>query len=208
MAKLSERREQILHFIQEFNKEKRYSPSIREIMKGCKISSPAVVQHHLKILEREGHIAHVPEVSRSITLVDGNRQTVKIPLLGYIAAGEPLPVLQPDSWSNQALEILEVPAGLIGVKDNIYALRVKGVSMIDALIDDNDLVIMQGTQTAQNGEMVAVWLRREREVTLKKIYQEKGRIRLQPANREMKPFYADPENVEIQGKVIAVFRRL
>ena len=208
MAKLSERREQILHFIQEFGKEKRYSPSIREIMKGCKISSPAVVQHHLKILEREGHIAHVPEVSRSITLVDGNRQTVKIPLLGYIAAGKPLPVLQPDSWSNQALEMLEVPAGLIGVKDNIYALRVKGVSMIDALIDDNDLVIMQGTQTAQNGEMVAVWLRREREVTLKKIYQEKGRIRLQPANREMKPFYADPENVEIQGKVIAVFRRL
>src|SRR5512139_417083 len=107
MTRLSERRKQILHFIQEFNKEKRYSPSIREIMQGCKISSPAVVQHHLKTLEREGHIAHVPEVSRSITLVQGDRQTVRIPLLGYIAAGEPLPVLQPDSWSNQALEILE-----------------------------------------------------------------------------------------------------
>jgi repressor LexA len=207
MTRISERRKQILNFIQGFKKEKRYSPSIREIMRGCKISSPAVVQHHLKILEREGHIAHVPDVSRSITLIDGDQQTVRIPLLGYIAAGEPLPVFQPDSWSNQVLETLELPAGLIGVKDNIYALKVKGVSMIDALIDDNDFVIMQGTRTAQNGEMVAVWLRREREVTLKKIYQEKGRIRLQPANREMKPFYADPENVEIQGRVIAVFRR-
>jgi repressor LexA len=208
MTRISERRKQILNFIQGFKKEKRYSPSIREIMRGCKISSPAVVQHHLKILEREGHIAHVPEVSRSITLVDSDRQTVKIPLLGYIAAGKPLPVLQPDSWSNPVLEMLELPAELIGAKDNIYALKVKGVSMIDAFIDDNDFVIMQETRTAQNGEMVAVWLRREREVTLKKIYQEKGRIRLQPANREMKPLYVDPANVEIQGRVIAVFRRL
>jgi repressor LexA len=208
MTRISERRKQILNFIQGFKKEKRYSPSIREIMRGCKISSPAVVQHHLKILEREGHIAHVPEVSRSITLVDSDKQTVKIPLLGYIAAGEPLPVLQPDSWSNPVLEMLELPAELIGAKDNIYALKVKGVSMIDAFIDDNDFVIMQETRTAQNGEMVAVWLRREREVTLKKIYQEKGRIRLQPANREMKPIYVDPANVEIQGRVIAVFRRL
>lgn len=208
MARLSERRKQILSFIQGFNKEKRYSPSIREIMRGCKISSPAVVQHHLKILEREGHIAHVPEVSRSITLMESGKQTIKVPLLGYIAAGKPLPVLQPDSWSNQVLEILEIPAELIGAKDNIYALKVKGISMIDALIDDNDFVIMQESRTAQNGEMAAVWLKKEREVTLKKIYQEKGRIRLQPANREMKPFYADPANVEIQGRVIAVFRRL
>jgi len=208
MTRLSERRKQILYFIQEFNKEKRYSPSIREIMRGCKISSPAVVQHHLKVLERQGHIAHVPEVSRSITLVETNQKTLRIPLLGYIAAGKPLPVLQPDSWSNQVLEMLELPAELIGSKDNNYALKVKGLSMIDALIDDNDFVIMQETRTAQNGEMVAVWLRREREVTLKKIYQEKGRIRLQPANREMKPLYVDPANVEIQGKVIAVFRRL
>jgi repressor LexA len=208
MTKLSERRNQILSYIREFNKERHYSPSVREIMAGCRISSPAVVQHHLKMLEREGQIAHVPEVSRSITLLDGGKPTVKIPLLGYIAAGKPLPLLQPDSWSNPVLEVLEVPAELIGSKANLYALKVQGLSMIDALIDDNDFVIMQETRTAENGEMVAVWLRREKEVTLKKFYREKDRIRLQPANREMKPFYADAANVEIQGKIIAVFRRL
>ncbi len=208
MAKLSKRRGQVFQFIQKFSEKKGYSPSIRNIMEGCKISSPAVVQHHLKMLEREGQISHEPVVSRSITLRDREKQTVKIPLLGYIAAGQPLPFLQPDSWSNEVLEILELPSHLIGGKKDIFALKVKGVSMIDALIDDDDLVIMQSTKTAQNGETVAVWLKKEREVTLKKFYQEKDRIRLQPANREMKPFYVDSENVEIQGKVIGVFRRL
>ncbi len=177
-------------------------------MGGCKISSPAVVQHHLKMLEREGQITHEPVVSRGITLREREKQTLKVPLLGYIAAGQPLPFIQPDSWSNEVLEMLELPSRLTKGKKDIFALKVKGVSMIDALIDDNDIVIMQSVKTAQNGEMVAVWLKKEREVTLKKFYQEKGRIRLQPANKEMKPFYVDPENVEIQGKVIGVFRKL
>jgi len=208
MQRPSKRREQIFHFIRGFTERKGYSPSIRDIMRDCKISSPAVVQHHLKMLEREDRITHVPDVSRSITLRERDAQTIKIPLLGYIAAGQPLPYFQPDSWSNEVLDVLELPSNLIGKEKNIFALKVKGVSMIDALIDDDDFVIMQSIKTAQNGEMVAVWLKREREVTLKKFYLEEGRIRLQPANREMKAFYTDPENVEIQGKVIGVFRRL
>jgi repressor LexA len=208
VGRLSERRDHILQFIKEFNRENRYSPSIREIMRGCKISSPAVVQHHLKTLEREGFIAHVPEISRSITVMENDDQRTRIPLLGHIAAGKPLPFIQPDSWSNNVLEMLEVPSRFIRTNRRVYALKVKGLSMIDALIDDDDIVIMQEARTAENGEMVAVWLRKEKEVTLKKFYKEKGRIRLQPANREMKPYYADAENVEIQGKVIAVFRRL
>jgi len=90
----------------------------------------------------------------------------------------------------------------------VYALKVKGTSMLDALIDDGDIVLMQSANTAENGEMVAVWLREEQEVTLKKIYREPGRVCLKPANRLMKPLYCQPENVEIQGKVIAVLRKL
>jgi repressor LexA len=177
-------------------------------MRGCKISSPAVVQHHLKMLERQGHVTHVPEIPRSITLIERTRQAIRIPLLGYIAAGQPLPYFQPDSWSNEVLEIVELPSHFIGQTKDTFALKVKGTSMIDALIDDGDIVIMQAAKTAQNGEMVAVWLKKEREVTLKRFYQEDGRIRLQPANSAMKPLYVHPENVEIQGKVIGVLRRL
>ena len=208
MPQLTKRRDQILRFIQNFCQGKGYSPSIREIMQGCRISSSALVQYHLQVLEREGKITHEPDVPRSITLVEDNRQTVKIPLLGYIAAGEPLPVLQSDSWSNEVLDILEIPSSLIGKKKSIFALKVKGGSMIDALIDDNDIVVMQSTKIAENGQMVAVWFRKGKEVTLKRFYQEKSRIRLQPANPQMKPLYPDPENIEIQGRVIGVFRRL
>ena len=207
MLRLSKRRDQIFRFIQRFTEEKGYSPSVREIMRHCKITSPSVVQHHLKVLEREGKITHEPDVSRSITLPARRKQTIKIPLLGYIAAGQPLPYLQPDSWTNEVFEIVELPF-FIGEKKDTFALKVKGTSMIDALIDDGDIVIMQATKTAQNGEMVAVWLKNEREVTLKKFYQEDGRIRLQPANSEMKPLYVDAENVEVQGRVIGVLRRL
>ena len=207
MTRFSERRKQILDFIERFTEGKGYSPSVREIMLHCEITSPSVVQHHLKVLEREGKITHEPAASRSITLRERDKQTIEIPLLGYIAAGQPLPYLQPDSWSNEVLEIVELPS-FTGQMKNAFALKVKGTSMIDALIDDGDIVIMQAAKTAQNGEMVAVWLKKEREVTLKKFYHEDGRIRLQPANSAMKPLYVDAENVEVQGRVIGVLRRL
>jgi repressor LexA len=104
--------------------------------------------------------------------------------------------------------MLELPADMASAKDNVYALQVKGLSMIDALIDDGDIVVMQATNTVNNGEMAAVWLKAEQEVTLKKVYRERERIRLQPANSQMEPMYHDPENVEVQGKVIGVIRRL
>jgi repressor LexA len=131
-----------------------------------------------------------------------------VPILGYIAAGEPIPVPQSDTWTNHSLEALELPYELMDMKDNSYALLVKGMSMIDALVADGDIVVMYATNTVQDGEMAAVWLKREQEVTLKKVYREPGRIRLQPANTLMKPIYHDPENVEIQGRVIGVIRRL
>jgi len=207
MAQLPERRRQILDIIREFMEERGYPPTVRDIMRSCSISSTAVVQHHLRMLEKEGYINRDPEVSRSITIAERERHRAKVPILGYIAAGEPIPVPQSDTWTHDNLGALELSFELMDVKNNLYALQVKGLSMIDALIDDGDLVIMQPTNTVDDGEMAAVWLNEEQEVTLKKVYREAGRIRLQPANKQMEPFYHDPENVQIQGRVVGVIRR-
>lgn len=208
MARTSQRRQQILTFIHEFIERKGYPPTVRDILHSCHISSPAVVQHHLKVLENEGHISHEPGIRRSITLTDRPGHTTRVPLLGYIAAGQPIPVPQSDAWHEEPLEMLELPADMAAAKDNVYALKAKGLSMIDALIDDGDIVIMQATNAVDNGETAAVWLKSEQEVTLKKVYRERERIRLQPANSQMKPMYHDPENVEVQGRAIAVVRSL
>lgn len=208
MAQTSQRRQQILTFIREFIEQKGYPPTVRDILHSCHISSPAVVQHHLKVLENQGHIRHEPGIRRSITLTDRPGPAIRVPLLGYIAAGQPIPVPQSDAWHGEPLEMLELPADMAGTRGNIYALKVKGLSMIDALIDDGDIVIMQATSTVNNGETAAVWLKAEQEVTLKKVYWESNRIRLQPANSQMQPMYHDPENVEVQGKAIGVIRSL
>jgi repressor LexA len=208
MAQTSQRRQQILSFIREFIDRKGYPPTVRDILHSCHISSPSVVQHHLKVLENEGHISREPGIRRSITLADREAQGRQVPLLGYIAAGQPIPVPQSDAWHEEPMEMLELPADMASTRGNIYALKVKGLSMIDALIDDGDVVIMQATNTVNNGETAALWLKAEQEVTLKKVYRERGLVCLLPANRQMEPMYHDPENVEVQGKVIGVIRSM
>jgi repressor LexA len=132
-----------------------------------------------------------------------------VPVIGQIAAGEPIPVPSSDSWNSlAAAEIIEVPQSLLRGKENIYALKVKGLSMIDALINDGDTVLMQYTNTVENGEMAAVWLKSEKTATLKKVFVSSKRVRLQPANSQMQPLYAEPDDVEIQGRVLAVIRKL
>jgi repressor LexA len=199
-------REKILTFIRDFIAEKGYGPSIRDIQKGCQLSSTAVVQHHLNVLEREGHIHRDPEVFRSIQLA-GRKKTVPVPLLGTIAAGEPIPVPVTETWQNEALETIDVAEDFASRK-GVYALRVKGLSLIDALIDDGDIVLIEPVSEVNDGDMVAVWLKDKQEVTLKRIFREKGRVCLQPANCQMGPLYTHPDNIEIQGKVVAVIRRL
>lgn len=199
-------REGILEYIRRFFDERGYAPTVRDILRGCNISSTSLVQYHLNVLEKEGQIRRDPEVFRSIQLVE--KDIIEVPLLGAIAAGEPIPVVDSGTWSNRAEETLRLTTDVVGSKGDIYALKVKGTSMLDALIDDGDVVIMEVAQTAEDGEMAAVWLKNEQEVTLKKIYREPGRIRLQPANSEMKATYTGPENIEVQGKVVAVLRRL
>ena len=203
---LNTTRENILQFIHGFIDERGYSPTVRDILKGCVISSTAVVQYHLDVLEKEGRIHRDPEIFRSIRLYQ-KKSTVIVPILGTIAAGTPIPVPNSDNWTTPAAETIELPQDMIGSKQ-VFALRVKGQSMIDALIDDGDIVLMETASSAENGEMVAVWLKDREEVTLKKIYVESDRVLLKPANQSLKPMQQNPDNVEIQGKVIGVIRKL
>jgi len=199
----------ILNFIRKFFDERGYAPTVRDIARGCNISTPSVVQHHLNTLERQGYIHRDPEVFRSIQLVEKKREAVsRVPLLGTIAAGEPIPVPTPDTWTIIPEETLQLTEEITQGKKGVYALKVKGMSMIDALVDDGDIVLIQQTSTVEDGEVAAVWLKIEQEVTLKKVYHETGRIRLQPANKEMEPMHYQPEDVEIQGKVVGVLRKL
>jgi repressor LexA len=126
-----------------------------------------------------------------------------VPVVGQIAAGQPIPVPSAETWNAQDFEdAIEVTDQMTKGKDNVFALRVKGTSMIDALVNDGDLVLMEPTSSWDDGDMVAVWLKDREETTLKKIYRDGGRVRLQPANAAMDPIYVDAQNVEVQGKVL------
>ena len=204
----SSRRQKILDFIIEFNIHHGYTPTYDEIKTGCGINSVSSVQHHIGVLEQEGRILRNPRISRGIQIAKSIvANTVEVPLLGTIAAGEPIPVPNSDSWTTVPEEVLELPADLLQGKHQVFALKVKGISMIDALIDDGDIIVMETAHTAENGETVAVWLRDKQVVTLKKLFREPDHIRLQPANPLLKPILTSPDNVEIQGRLLAVIRK-
>jgi repressor LexA len=206
---LSPKQERIISFVTEFLSDKGYPPTIRDIAAGCGISSTSVVAYNLNKLEQAGYIRRHSDISRGIKFLtpqQKGRKLVYIPIVGVIAAGEPIPV--PDTGNIAPNEGLEVSEELIRGKQDIYALRVKGDSMLDALIGDGDIVLMDYVGSAENGDMVAIWLKEEQEVTLKRFFAEPNRIRLEPANRQMKPIYTTPDNVEIQGRVVAVIRRI
>lgn len=212
MKTLSSRQKQIIEFISGFWLKRSYPPTVRDIVNGCGISSTSVVDYNLDILEREGYIRRHPGVSRGIELISrahGGSQAFKVPLIGQIAAGTPIPVPDSETWNIAATsDTIDVTDDMTRGRDKVFALKVRGSSMIDALINDGDTVIMEHVNVVENGEMAAVWLKEEKEVTLKKVYRERGRIRLQPANSTMEPIYAAPDNVEVQGRVIAVIRQL
>jgi repressor LexA len=178
-----------------------------------------VVDYNLRALEDAGHIRRDRNKSRAIELVDaagrgkGRNTSFMIPVAPTpIAAGSPIPVLDDILAGATTEDVVEVTGDLLGRHashiDRLYALRVKGQSMIDALINDGDLVILESRETAENGQTVAAWLKTEQEATLKRFYLEDGRVRLQPANATMQPIYTDPDNIEIKGRVVGVIRRM
>jgi len=211
---LSDRQRGILKFIQGFLTDNGYPPTIREIGEATGITSTSVVDYNLKALERLGLIRRDREVSRGIDVLAGSvRQAlgsiVRVPLLGRIAAGEPIPVPEEDAAYVDEDEVLELTRDILrGYGDELYALRVQGSSMIDALVNDGDIVVMRPQRMVENGEMAAIWLKEERETTLKRFYREGAVVRLQPANPTMQPVLVPAANVEIQGKVVAVVRQV
>lgn len=209
MADLSGKQLQILEFLRSFVSDKDYPPSIRDIQEGCAISSTSVVDYNLRKLEEKGYIRRDREVSRGIEILGsrGRRQRViEVPILGAIAAGQPIPVPTSERWGNDAEDTVVVTDDMIKGRTNVFALRVKGTSMIEDLIDDGDIVFLEPCQAAEDGDKVAVWLKDRGEVTLKRFYHEGSRVRLQPANSTMQPIYTTPENVEVQGKFVSSFR--
>jgi len=209
MKDLSRRQRAILDFIETFLDENDYPPTIRDIQGELGISSTSVVDYNLKVLEAHNMIRRNRNISRGIELIGrtpGRRNVVTLPVIGQIAAGQPIPAPE-DLATGEALETIELSTDMVpdGGR-NLFALRVKGTSMIDCLINDGDVVVLRHQETCENGETVAVWLKDEKETTLKKFFHEGERVRLQPANVTMSPIYTDPENIEIQGKLVTVVR--
>lgn len=209
MQELSGKQGLILEFLRTFIEDKDYPPSIRDIQDGCGISSTSVVDYNLRKLEEKNYIRRDREVSRGIEILGsrGRRpRIVEVPILGSIAAGQPIPVPTSERWGSDAEDSVAVTEDMIKGRPNVFALRVKGTSMIDDLIDDGDIVFLEPARAANDGDKVAVWLKDRGEVTLKRIYHEGARVRLQPANSTMQPIYTTADNVEIQGRFISSIR--
>jgi len=213
---LGERHQRILDFLLEYQRENKYPPSIREIGVKTGITSTSVVNYYLDQLEKKGMIERDRKISRGVRLsgLNASADTLRVPILGPIAAGIPLPELQPgvSFVTDNEAHAVDIARSLLPARekgDTLFALEVKGDSMIDAMINDGDIVVMRPASEARNGEMVAVWLPRDNEATLKYFFKEKDRYRLQPANPTMKPIFikkSDP--LEIKGKVVMVIRKM
>ena len=218
---LSEKHKRILQFLADYQAKNDRPPSIREICAKVGISSTSVVNYDLDQLERRGYIIRDDRVSRGLRLTDKIKEVVqmvedllRVPIVGPIAAGLPLPDLQPGVnyiIGNEA-DAVDIARSLLPSKEkgnDLYALEVKGNSMIDAMINDGDIVVMKPALEARNGEMVAIWFPDENSATLKYFFKEKDGFTLKPANPTMKSIHI-PKNrqLEIKGKVVMVIRKM
>lgn len=215
---LSPRQSAMLAYIGKYVAKNGYPPSMREMGEAVDISSTSVVSYNLNILQAKGYIQRDREISRGVKLLDKavehqvsvlDEIIINVPVLGRIMASEPVPIPDDSTSPLDVDESIALTRDILQEDGPVYALQVKGDSMIDALIHDGDIVIMKPETEPKNGDLVAAWLKAEKETTLKRFYLEnKHRVRLQPANPTMEPIYVHPSNLEIQGKVIAVIRQL
>jgi repressor LexA len=224
---LTDRHKRILAYLESYQKKTGYPPSIREIGEHTGVTSTSVVNYYLDQLEEAEYIVRESNISRGIrilktfgdsvtTLAKDTASSVsemlKIPIVGRIVAGSPIPVPSSDFSHFDPETGINIARSMLPARekaDELFALEVHGDSMVDAMVNDGDLVVMKKINSANNGDMVAVWLRDRDETTLKYFYLEGNRVRLQPANPTMKPIYIDdPATVEVQGKVVLVIRQL
>ena len=196
-----ERCAEIYKYIKEFLMKKGYPPSVREIGEKVGLSSSSTVHSYLHMLEADGKIHRDPTKPRAIELVGDNpwENLLRVPLVGNVAAGVPI------TAEENIEEVFSVPSSLIGTQDDTFMLRVQGESMINAGIFDGDYIFVKEQNTAKNGEIVVALVENE-EATVKRIFFEKDRVKLQPENDTMKPFYE--KNVVVLGKVIGVYRQM
>ena len=205
MKGLTKRQDEILTYIKEYVVSNGYPPTVREICAAIGVSSPATVHAHLQNLENKGMIKKEETKNRAIELLVDNEfapkddMVVEVPLLGRITAGSPIEAIEhPD-------EYFSLPAYMIPNDKEVFTLNVSGESMINAGIFDGDIIVIEKTNTARNGEIVAA-MTAENEVTLKRFYKEDGYFRLQPENDTMDPIILD--QVTILGKAIGLYRKL
>jgi len=230
---LSNRHKKIIKFLTEFQENSGYSPSIREIGESIGVKSTSLVDYYLKQLEDMGYITREQHISRSICLLrpaeagrtaaekiaEGIRKAgsaidelLSVPVLGRIVASEPIPMPATDVGYFDSESSIEIARSLLPARekgDDLFALEVQGDSMVDAMVNDGDIIIMKRAQQAENGEMVAVWLDDKDETTLKYFFREPKGIRLQPANPNMGPIFVDnPASLRVMGKVVMVIRQM
>lgn len=199
MSILSEKQRQVYDFIVSFVETQGHSPTIKDISRKFGFSSPATVHKYLVVLEKAGYIVRgTRNALVQLLPVHKNTEAAEVPLLGRIAAGRPIDAVLHG-------ETVTIPKELLG-RGSTYALRVVGDSMIDEHIADGDLIIVEHSESAHNGETVVAMVE-DVGATVKKFYLEKGQIRLQPANPNHSPLFFSPEQVKIQGRVIGVIRR-
>ena len=193
-----ENQQKILDFIKSEIEDKGYPPSVREICAAVGLRSTSTVHAHLNHLEAQGLIRRDPTKPRALEVLDGSQPRGRsVPLVGRVTAGQPILAMQ------NIDEYLTLPQSVLG-QGTMFSLRVEGESMIDAGIMDGDIVVLRQQDTAENGEIV-VAMTPEDEATLKRIYYEEGRVRLQPENATMAPIYAD--SVTVLGKLVALIRQ-
>jgi repressor LexA len=202
---LYKRQKEILDYISQYIQKNGTSPTLREIANAMELSSLATVHEHLQALQKKGIIKRFEGTVRGIKIldeaIDTTMQGIALPLVGYIAAGEPIEAIE------NPLETVTVAPDLVSKSKRCYVLQVKGDSMIEMGIFDGDYVVIQQQETAADGDVVVALINGEF-ATLKSIYKEPGgKIRLQPANSTMDPIYEDSRNVQVQGKVTGVIRR-
>ena len=201
MELLTKRQKDVLNVIKKYIATNGYPPTVREIAEIMKLSSPATIQVHLDMIEKKGYIKKHGNMNRTIELLVNNEyentQAIDIPLLGKVTAGSPIEAIENPN------EYFTVPNSLVNGKKEIFALNVSGDSMINAGIFDNDIVIIEKSNTAHNGDIV-VAMNDDNEVTIKRFYKENNHFRLQPENDYMEPIILD--NVTILGKLIGLYR--
>lgn len=201
---LYKRQKEILDYISQYIQANSTSPTLQEIADAMGLSSLATVHEHLQALTKKGVIRRYEGAVRGIEIIDQTinaaLQGIELPLVGYIAAGEPIDALE------DSTQTILVSPDLVSKVKRCYVLQVKGDSMIEEGIRDGDYVVIQQQDTAKDGDIV-VALIEDNFATLKTFYKEKNRIRLQPENKTMDPIYVDPKDLKIQGKVSGIIRR-